>query len=159
MLNVINQNELFKELNEAGNIEMPDTSFLSLPKLINPHLGSCKVILFCDKKEEGLCLALQDKINLKSIQNQPQQEYIDFSQFVQVTRDYMLASGFKDDNTGVFDLIHSKKLEDEKDLDNQLLEEFNLTWYPLSDVKQLLSPIEMSFIDRMNKPATFTIAK
>lgn len=157
MLNVINQNELFKELNEAGNIEKPNTSFLCLPKLINPYLGSCKVILFCDKKEEGLCLALRNKISSHFTENKSCREYIDFSKFVQVTRDYMLASGFKDDKTGVFDLIQCKKLEDEQDLDNQLLEEFGLSWYPFVDVKDLLSPIEMSFIEKMNQPAVFAI--
>jgi hypothetical protein len=140
--------------------EEVETTNLVLPTLYNPHLrASCKVILFSDKKEEGLCIALQDKIDLHFTENKSYREYIDFYNFVQVTRDYMLASGFKDDKTSVFDLIHSKKLEDEQDLDNELLEEFGLSWYPLSDVKQLLSPIELSFIDRMNQPATFAIAK
>lgn len=144
---------------EVKGVEQTETKLLSLPKLINPYLGSCKVILFSDKKEEGLSIALHTKINLRSTQIQSQQEYIDFSQFVQVTRDYMLASGFKDDKTRIFDLIHCKKLEVDDTLNYVLLKEFNLSWYPLVDVKQLLSPIELSFIDRMNKPATFAIKK
>lgn len=137
-------------------IKQIENKNLFLPKLINPYLGSCKVILFSNKKE-GLCIALHNKINLRSTQIQSQQEYIDFSQFVQVTRYYMLVSGFKDDIRKEFDLIHYKKLEDEEELDEELLQELNLSWYPLVDVKQLLSPIELSFIDRMNQPATFAI--
>ena len=144
---------------EVQGVEQTETNFLTLPKLINPYLGSCKVILFCDKKEEGLCIALHNKINLRYTQNQSQEEYINFSRFVQVTRDYSLAMGFRNDIRKEFDLIRYKKLEDNEELDNKLLAEFNLTWYPLIDVKDLLSPIELSFIERMNQPATFAIKK
>lgn len=142
---------------EVKDSEEVATFSLTLPKVINPHLGLCKVILFSNRKE-GLYLALQNKINFNAIENKSYSEYINFTQFVQITRDYMLASGFRADNRKEFKLIHYKKLEDNPELDNQLLG-LNLKWYPLFEVKQLLSPIEISFIEKINQPATFAVQK
>lgn len=131
------------------------TEFLTLPKVLNPYSGNCKVILFSIKKEE-LFIALLSKINLTPHQLGSQEEYIDFSKFVQATKEYMLASGFRGDIRKEFDLIHYKKMKDNPLLDNQLAR-LNISWYPLEVAKKFVSPIELSFIKRMNEPVTFSI--
>lgn len=154
MPHLINHKELFRELQEVEDTEKSDTDFLTLPKVINPYLGFCKLILFSNKKE-GLYLALHNKIDLYSTPKKSQLVYINFYKFVQVTKPFTLSLSYKEDVRQEFDLISYNKLEDNQKLDKEL-EELNLSWYPLEEVTQYLSPIERSYINCMNKPVTFT---